>query len=44
MHWKEKIWEKKLAKCRIQIVSESDKLSDEHIDRSLNLKNEDQYD
>jgi hypothetical protein len=29
--------EKKLAKCRVQIMSESDKLSDEHMDRSLNF-------
>jgi hypothetical protein len=33
--------EKELTKCRAQIMSESDKLSDEHIDKSLNLKNED---
>ncbi len=35
--------EKKITKCKIQIVNESDKLSDEDIDRSLNLKNEDQF-
>ncbi len=35
--------EKELTKCRAQIMSESDKLSDEHIDKSLNLKNEDWY-
>jgi hypothetical protein len=33
--------EKKLTKCKAQIVSESDKLSDEHIDRNLNLRTED---
>jgi dynactin complex subunit len=33
--------EKELAKCRVQIVSESNKLNDEHIDRSLDLKNKD---
>jgi hypothetical protein len=35
--------EKELAKCRVQIVNKLDKLNDEHINRSLNLKNEDQY-
>ncbi len=34
---------KDLAKCRVQIVSELDKLNDEYIGRSLNLKNEDRY-
>jgi hypothetical protein len=32
--------EKKLAKCGAQIVNKSNKLSDEHIDRSLSFKNE----
>jgi hypothetical protein len=38
---KRKKLEKELAECKAQITNESDRLSDEHIDKSLNLKNED---
>lgn len=34
--------EKKLVECRALIMSELNKLSDEHIDKSLNLKTENQ--